>query len=124
MSELWTDAAGAERGFRRASETTRPGSSDWLRYHVRCDRIFFMIELAGSERAAIPGAVEAGPANVTQRLELTVVLRRRAPGAVGADPADVALARSVLTRLGLTVANVHQASRRLKVAGQLGALSE
>ena len=51
------------------------------------------------------------------------MLRRRAPGAIGADPADIALVRDVLGRLGLTVTEVHAASRRMKVAGTLGELT-
>jgi len=81
-----------------------------------------LVPLPGSERAAVP---DAGPADPATRLELTLVLRRRAPGAAGAATADVQLVRSVLGALpGVSIASVHAPSRRVKVAGTLGDLSE
>jgi len=79
-----------------------------------------LIPLPGSERAALP---DGGPADAAERLELTLVLRRRAPGALGAAAGDVSLVRSAMTGLGLTVTSVHVPSRRVKVAGTLGELS-
>jgi kumamolisin len=82
-----------------------------------------LVPLPGSERGALPGAQDAGPADTSARAELTLVLRRSSPGAIGAAPGDVDLVRSVLTGLGLTVTSVHPASRRVKVAGTIGELS-
>jgi kumamolisin len=100
-----------------------------------------LVELPGSERAPLPGATPAGPLDTTARAEVTLVLRRRAelpeqviagPGVLtrdelaeryGADPADVALVTRTLQNLGLVVAEVDPASRRMKVAGTLGDLS-
>jgi kumamolisin len=80
-----------------------------------------LVPLPGSARAAV---ADAGPADPATRLELTVVLRRRAPGVVGAATADVELVRSVLGALpGVSVTSVHAPSRRVKVAGTLGDLS-
>src|SRR5580698_10159368 len=82
-----------------------------------------LIPLPGSERKPLSSSVEAGPANAAERLELPVVLRRRAPGALGAAAADVELVRSVFSGLGLTVTSVHSASRRGKVSGTVAELT-
>jgi hypothetical protein len=100
-----------------------------------------LVQLAGSERAPLPGAAPAGRLDTAERAELTLVLRRRAeiPADIvegptvltgdqlaeryGADPADVNLVRRTLTGLGLEITAVHPASRRIKVAGPLGQLS-
>jgi kumamolisin len=82
-----------------------------------------LIPLPGSERKPLSRSVEAGPANAAERLELTVVLRRRAPGALGAAAADVELVSSVFSGLGLTVTSVHSASRRVKVSGTVAELT-
>jgi kumamolisin len=82
-----------------------------------------LVQLTGSERAPLPGAAEVGPADESEHVELTLVLRRHTAGALGASPEDVELARSVLTGLGLTVTSVHPASRRVKVSGTLGQLT-
>lgn len=95
------------------------------------------VPLPGSERDEIPGAQPAGEVDPSQRIEVTLMLRRRTelpPDArglspdqlaerYGADPADIELVRQVLSRYGLTVTAVHQASRRLKVAGSAQDLS-
>ncbi|HEX6520408.1 MAG TPA: S53 family peptidase [Streptosporangiaceae bacterium] len=70
------------------------------------------------------GATDAGPVDTSARAELTLVLRRRAPGAVGAADEDIERVRSVLTGLGLTITSVHAPSRRVKVAGTIGQLSQ
>jgi kumamolisin len=80
--------------------------------------------------------------NRNETITVTAVLRRRAevpehlimgpetlsPAELreqyGADPADVALATQALGRFGLTVAEAHRGSRRLKVTGTVGQLSE
>ncbi|HTX28955.1 MAG TPA: S53 family peptidase [Streptosporangiaceae bacterium] len=100
-----------------------------------------LVQLPGSERAALPGAKAAGPLDTTARAEVTLVLRRRAelpdevvagPGVLtsdelaeryGADPADVALVTQTLEGLGLQVTDVSPATRRVKVSGTLGDLS-
>jgi kumamolisin len=101
-----------------------------------------LVPLPGSERAELPSAVPAGtPLDPRATITVTLVLRRRAavPDALvtgpqtittgelteryGAAPADVALVRSTLEGLDLTVAAVHLGSRRLKVSGTIAALS-
>ena len=100
-----------------------------------------LVQLAGSERAPLPGVAPAGQLDTSERAELTLVLRRRAeiPADIvegptvltgdqlaeryGADPADVDLVRGTLTGLGLEITAVLPASRRIKVAGTLGQLS-
>jgi kumamolisin len=99
-----------------------------------------LVQLPGSERAALPGATAAGPLDTSARAEVTLVLRRRAelpesvitgPGALtsdelaeryGADPADVALVTQAMQSRGLEVTDVQPATRRIKVAGTLAAL--
>jgi kumamolisin len=83
-----------------------------------------LVPLPGSERASLPAAADAEPADTSARTELTLVLRRRAQGAMGASDEDIEQVRSVLTGLGLTVTSIHPASRRVKVAGTIGELSE
>ncbi len=85
--------------------------------------------LPGSDRSPVPGARPA-PRAVTfhNPIEATVVLRRRTAlpdGSdvaaqdlpLGADPADVALVTRTLSDLGATVLEIHEASRRVRVAG-------
>jgi subtilase family serine protease len=95
------------------------------------------VPLPGSDRAEIPDAMPAGDIDPAQRIEVTLILRRRAelPAGTyglssdqlaetyGADPADIARVREVLTGYGLTVTSAHQASRRMKVAGSIADLS-
>src|ERR1700761_5243206 len=101
-----------------------------------------LVQLAGSERAPLPAAAQAGTLDRAQRAEITVVLRRRAPlpaeivtgptvlsadelaEEYGADPADVELVRRELTSRGLEVTAVHPATRRVMVAGTIGDLSQ
>ena len=100
-----------------------------------------LVELAGSERTRLEAATPAGQLDTSERAELTLVLRRRAeiPAEIvegptvlthdqlaeryGADPADVELVRRTLTGLGLEITEVHASTRRVKVAGTIGALS-
>jgi kumamolisin len=100
-----------------------------------------LVPLRGSERTELPGAEPAGDLDTSARITVTLILRRRAdvPSSLvmgpetltsaelreqyGANPADVALATEVLGRFGLTVAEAHHGSRRLKVTGTIGALS-
>ncbi|MGH3150494.1 MAG: S53 family peptidase [Streptosporangiaceae bacterium] len=99
------------------------------------------MRLAGSERASLPEATDAGTLDTSQRAEVTVVVRRRAeiPADIvegptvltsdelaeqyGADPADVDLARQEFSSRGLEVTAVHPATRRIKVAGTLADLA-
>jgi kumamolisin len=93
------------------------------------------LPLPGSARGPAPSTRSAGSIDPTERVELTVVLRRRAevPQALiesretltpeelgaryGADPADVERVRSVLTGAGLRVDSVDAPSRRVEVSG-------
>jgi len=101
-----------------------------------------LVPLRGSERAALPHARPAGDVNPDEQITVTVGLRRRAEvperlimgpetltpaelrAQYGAAPDDVTLATQVLGRFGLTVAEAHHGSRRLKVTGTVGQLSE
>jgi kumamolisin len=100
-----------------------------------------LVQLAGSERASLPDVTETAPLDISQRAEVTVIIRRRAelPAEIvagptvltseelaeryGADPADVDLVRRELTSRGLEITAVHPVTRRIKVAGTLGDLS-
>jgi kumamolisin len=100
-----------------------------------------LVQLAGSERAPLADATPAGQVDTSERVELTLVLRRRAaiPAEIvegptvltsaeladryGADPADVDLVRQTLSSHGLEVTAVDAGSRRVKVAGTLGDLA-
>jgi len=100
-----------------------------------------LVQLPGSERPPLPDVTPAGDLDTSQRVEVTLVLRRRAalPDSVvagstpltrdelaeqyGADPADVDLVRRTFTGLGLEVTEVDPASRRVKVTGSIGELA-
>ncbi len=95
--------------------------------------------LPGSERDAAPGAEPAAqPLDLDTRVELTLVLRRRAAlpdplarllspselrDSYGASPDDGALVISTLTSLGLEIVGSHLGSRRVRVAGTVDRLS-
>ncbi|BCT74421.1 kumamolisin [Sinomonas cyclohexanicum] len=96
------------------------------------------IPLAGSERPPAPGLRAAKPADPSERIEVTVVLRRKAPlpeqpsahlthealaEGHGAADADLRLATETFTRLGAEVIESDAASRRLRLAGTVGTLS-
>src|SRR5579875_2549457 len=73
------------------------------------------VPLPGSERAELPGAVAAGAVNGAERIEVTLILRRRQPlPETGGVPA----------RLGLQVTASDTGSRRITVAGPVSALAE
>ncbi|MDT0261945.1 S53 family peptidase [Jatrophihabitans lederbergiae] len=96
--------------------------------------------LPGSERPAAPGVAAATELAADQRIEITLVLRRRAPvpdealanplpreefaAQYGADPADAELVASALTALGVDIAETDLASRRVRVSGTAGRLSQ
>ncbi|GIL30608.1 S53 family peptidase [Actinocatenispora comari] len=96
------------------------------------------VPVPGSRRgAALPHAQESGRLDDAERLETTLVLRRRSPlpaelvtgsatvtraefaDRYGADPADVEAVRSALTGQGLEIVSVDPASRRIVVGGPL-----
>jgi kumamolisin len=100
-----------------------------------------LVPLSGSERSELPGATTAPtPLDESQRITITVMLRRRAavPSALvegpetvsntqlreqyGAAEADAQLVTQVLGEYGLTVTETHLGSRRLKVAGTIAAM--
>src|SRR6516225_9567125 len=100
-----------------------------------------LVQLAGSERASLPDVTETAPLDISQRAEVTVIIRRRAelPAEIvagptvltseelaeryGADPADVDLVRQQLSSRGLEITAVHPVTRRIKVAGTLADLA-
>jgi len=100
------------------------------------------VPLPGSERSPLPGRQPSGSVDPAERMEVTLVLRRRAelpPDVLeggrtlssqelaeryGGDPADVERVRSVLAQHGLEVVAADPASRRLTVAGSAGALGD
>jgi kumamolisin len=101
------------------------------------------IPLRGSERAAVPGARALGPADPNERLDVTILVRRRArqefaarlaacvsgraPGRHlsrdefakrhGADPADLAAVRAFAAAHGLAVEQEHPARRTVVLSG-------
>jgi len=94
------------------------------------------VRVPGSVRTPIPGAEVVGPVDPGERVEITVVLRRRAPlpggrlsraelaERYGADRDDVELVRSAVEGAGAEVVRVDPASRRMRVAGSVATLSE
>jgi kumamolisin len=99
------------------------------------------VVLAGSERGPLPGAERIGDVDGSERIEVTLVTRRRAEiprdalgvpvrrtkeqleQRHGADPADLALVTSTLSRLGLEVTSQDPGTRRLAVAGPASAMA-
>lgn len=99
-----------------------------------------LVPLAGSERSAHVNARSAGAVSDSERIEVTLVLRRRAeipddlvegPETVtreeltaryGADPADIDMVKRSAQEHGLTVTLADAASRRVKISGTLGQL--
>ena len=100
-----------------------------------------LVRLAGSERGSLPDITGTASVDISERAEVTLVLRRRAelPKEIvvgptvlsrdelaeryGADAADVDLVRRELGGRGLEVTATDPGSRRVKVAGTLGDLS-
>jgi kumamolisin len=98
------------------------------------------VTLPGSSRGPIYGAQQLGPVDPNEQIELTLVLRRRAEltenaleadpissqelaDRYGAAPADVDAVRAAVTDAGGQVIDVDAASRRVRVAGPVGALA-
>src|SRR5260221_2162216 len=82
------------------------------------------VPLKGSERAAVPGARELAPAEATERMEVSVIVRRRGPGELQSRVA--ALAAGGRSRGGMSrdaVARAHGADPKdpLTVRGVSGA---
>jgi kumamolisin len=101
------------------------------------------LELTGSKRVAMPGARVVGPADPTERLEVTVLVRRRAASELraraaqlaaryastpyltredfaarhGADAADLAAVRAFAAAHGLVVVLEHAARRTVILSG-------
>jgi kumamolisin len=100
------------------------------------------ILLKGSERSAVPGARVVAPANPAERLEVSVLVRRRGKQALqsrlasvladrktpyltraefarehGADPQDVAKVRAFAEAQGLSVLQEHAARRTVILSG-------
>jgi kumamolisin len=100
------------------------------------------VPLAGSERSSLTRAETAGPVDPSQRIELTLITRRRAglpaelvtgPATLsreeladrhGTDPADLTRVREVLAGFGIEVTGADAGMRRVTVAGPVAALSE
>ena len=99
------------------------------------------VPLPGSERQSLPGARDIGPVDETERIEVTLITRRRAElpaelvigsatispeelaNSYGTDPADIDRVREVLGGYGLEVTSALPGSRRVKVAGTAAQLS-
>ena len=98
--------------------------------------------LPGSVRTALPGDGAAGLVDTSERIEVTLITRRRAElphdlvsgksvitrdelsARYGADPADLELICEVLARYGLEVVNVDVVGRRVTVTGTIARLGE
>lgn len=99
------------------------------------------VMLPGSERRPQPGSEVVGPVDEAERIEVTVVLRRRAAlrrnalgvpvrlsrdelqRGHGADPADIELVTRTLSGLGLEVTSQDAGLRRVTAAGTAATLS-
>jgi len=99
------------------------------------------VTLPGSNRRPVPSAELVRAVEPTERIEVTVVLRRRAelphdalgqPVRLsrsdlerhhGADPADIELVASALSRLGLEMTGQDAGSRWIKAAGPASAMT-
>jgi kumamolisin len=93
--------------------------------------------LPGSLRPPIPQIEPLGPVGADERIEATLVLRRRAPlpdglrlthaeleAQYGADPAELAATADALRNRGIEILEADAASRRLRIAGPAGVLTE
>ena len=100
------------------------------------------VPLAGSERQTLSDVQDAGPVDASERIEVTLVLRRQAElpaelvtgpdtistaelaASYGTDQADVDRARDILAGYGLEVTSTHPGSRRIKAVGTAAQLTE
>ena len=101
-----------------------------------------LVELRGSTREAVPGAVRTGDAPPSDLVHVTVVLRRRDPDAepesadeagaratslaehAQADPDEVAAVEKYLTDAGLQIESSDAGRRTVKASGTVSAVSE
>ena len=99
------------------------------------------VPLAGSQRETISGVQDIGPVDEGERIEVTLMTRRRAElptelvtgpatisteelaGSYGTDPADIDRVSEILAGYGLEVTGTHPGSRRVKVAGTAAQLT-
>ena len=99
------------------------------------------VQLSGSQRGPLADVEPAGAIDGSERIELTIVTRRRAElpldaagvpvrltrrelqHSYGADPADLELVADTLSGLGLEVTGQDAGSRRVTVAGTVSALA-
>jgi len=108
------------------------------------------VELKGSARAALPGGRDAGPADPTQQIEVTVILRRGSKPAEfppveqmgarlpserkyltrnefahlhGASAADLGELRAFATEYSLRIVSEDRARRTVKLLGTVGAFN-
>ena len=99
------------------------------------------VSLPGSQRQTISGVRDIGPVDEGERIEVTVVTRRRAelpaelvtgPATIsteelaasyGTDPADIDQVREILAGYGLEVTGAYPGSRRVKVTGTAAQLT-
>ncbi|MGY1503605.1 S53 family peptidase [Streptomyces sp. QTS52] len=99
-----------------------------------------LVPLRGSERSAHADARSTGAVSDSERIEVTLVLRRRTeipdelvegPETItreelaaryGADPADIDMVKRSAEQHGLTVTQTDPASRQVKISGMLGQL--
>jgi kumamolisin len=98
-------------------------------------------ELPGSDRSAMPGARSAAAPRTEERIEVTLVLRRRNPlppddgvstrrvqdraefaEQYGADPADLDAVCDAVTQAGATVLERDPASRRVRISASAAIL--
>ena len=100
------------------------------------------VPLPGSQRETISGVQDIGPVDGGERIEVTLITRRRAelptelvtgPATIsteelarsyGTDPADVDRVREILAGYGLEVTGTNPGSRRVKVAGTAAQLTQ
>ena len=99
------------------------------------------VPLPGSQRETISGVQDIGPVDEGERIEVTLITRRRAelpielvtgPATIsteelaasyGTDPADIDRVRENLAGYGLEVTGTYPGSRRVKVAGTAAQLT-
>ncbi len=100
------------------------------------------VPLPGSQRETISGVQDIGPVDEGERIEVTLITRRRAelptelvtgPATIsteelarsyGTDPADIDRVREILAGYGLEVTSAYPGSRRVKVAGTAAQLTQ
>jgi kumamolisin len=100
------------------------------------------VQLSGSQRGSLAGVEPAEAIDGSERVELTIVTRRRAELPLddagvpvrltraelerryGADPAELELVADTLSGLGLEVTGQDAGSRRVTVAGTVSALAD